>query len=644
MKSKFLMIIPILLAFAFMMPVHATWETGYEHCRNVDITETSSIATTDNVLIFTMTGLDEKLENNRDVLLVDDVCGGSGSPIAYNVIDNTSTEVTVEVKASLGSSEVKNWAVYYENPIADVVYPLISSYQDGFEYPYDNGGGSCNYGINTTFWGIQTNSGIQCDSMQSTTYRHFGDYSLREIIGDSEYFQLHHSFSPTEIGTVRVWFREDGNATNHENAQRVYIDDGSQYGQAYSIEKHLGTSATNYAYMNQGNRVASSIPFKSEGAWVLSTIVTNGTDIKLYIDSEKILEQAQLGNHWDWFLSLNTYASVIYYDQAEFFKDIFINPEQNYTASIGIEQSNVPEEINYNLTNCEQINDSGEYQLMNNITDSAFGQCFVINTNNVEIDCNGYTIDGIDSGTSVGIDVESFDNITIQHCIVKDWGYALYLSDITGITMIDNELYSNARNGILMDTVNNPFLLDSRLHNNNDADIDMTNVDNFYVNANVFHDSSTMFQVDDISNSLFFKNMFNTTSDWLQGTLGNHNDWNNTAGGNYWANSAGTGFSDVCNATVLNFCTTDFTLESDNVDYQPISYNYVAPAIPVTGLITGTAGFLGGLVILLMLFAGGLLTTKYTKGKTFKTDEIMNIVIIMVILFTTAGLLFHLIA
>ena len=233
-----------------------------------------------------------------------------------------------------------------------------------------------------------------------------------------------------------------------------------------------------------------------------------------------------------------------------------------------------------NFTACFEITEYGQYYLQDDILDSGESQCITVSADNVLIDCMGHTIDGVGTGNSAGFTIESVNNVTVRHCKVKNWGYAISSSSVDGMILFDNELYDNTRNGILMDNIDNVFLINSSIHNNVNADIEINNVDTFYASGNTFYDSSTMLQMDGMLNSLFFNNVFNTTSDWIQGDIDNHNDWNNTARGNYWFKSTGDGFSDLCSANGFGFCDTVFVvLDLDNVDNMPLTHNvYSAPS------------------------------------------------------------------
>jgi parallel beta-helix repeat protein len=97
-------------------------------------------------------------------------------------------------------------------------------------------------------------------------------------------------------------------------------------------------------------------------------------------------------------------------------------------------------------------------------------------------------------------------------------------------------------------------------------------------------------------NNLIYNNLFNNTNNfYFDGTIYS-NYWNTTKqlgqriyspgnyiGGNYWTNSTGNGYSDICvDDDKDGFCDLPYDLFGDgtNVDYLPLSDEYVPPSLP----------------------------------------------------------------
>ena len=94
----------------------------------------------------------------------------------------------------------------------------------------------------------------------------------------------------------------------------------------------------------------------------------------------------------------------------------------------------------------------------------------------------------------------------------------------------------------------------------------------------------------------FYNNLFNNIDNvYFDGTI-YHNYWNTTRqtgdriyspgieiGGNYWTNPNGNGYSDTCtDADQDGFCDDPYTLATDNIDYLPLSDEYVPDTTPPT--------------------------------------------------------------
>ena len=79
----------------------------------------------------------------------------------------------------------------------------------------------------------------------------------------------------------------------------------------------------------------------------------------------------------------------------------------------------------------------------------------------------------------------------------------------------------------------------------------------------------------------YFVNNWNTTKTPGINIIGGPN-----LGGNFWAYPNGTGFSQTCtDADKDRICDTQYTLDSNNIDYLPLAKNTVG--LPKTGDING---------------------------------------------------------
>jgi parallel beta-helix repeat protein len=121
------------------------------------------------------------------------------------------------------------------------------------------------------------------------------------------------------------------------------------------------------------------------------------------------------------------------------------------TATTTIIQQNLS-----SMTSCRQINSPGSYYLTSNIKyENDSGACITINSNNVNLVCNGNKITG--SGPyvdvppfSYGIKINSKHNVTINGCYVDSFSYGTYVTNSTNINIINSNITSNYVNNIYL--------------------------------------------------------------------------------------------------------------------------------------------------------------------------------------------------
>jgi parallel beta-helix repeat protein len=119
------------------------------------------------------------------------------------------------------------------------------------------------------------------------------------------------------------------------------------------------------------------------------------------------------------------------------------------------------------LTDCAELNVTGEtYYLTQDIINSSADVCMNITADNVTLDCQGHTIDGVDSENTYGIyvprDSETITNITIKNCDISDWQFGIYLlysdsNDLINITASSNGFNGGA--GVYLDNSNSNNLI-----------------------------------------------------------------------------------------------------------------------------------------------------------------------------------------
>ena len=134
------------------------------------------------------------------------------------------------------------------------------------------------------------------------------------------------------------------------------------------------------------------------------------------------------------------------------------------------------------LTECTRIDEPGTYVLASNITNESASTCLNVVADNVTIDGNGYTIDGVDrNGTAISsleavtvtdMTVRRFDagvrlqNARIDNSTFVDNHNGIYIPDTGSGLITDSTLASNTRNGLAVTLGTNVTLVDSRIVDN----------------------------------------------------------------------------------------------------------------------------------------------------------------------------------
>ncbi|RLF10664.1 MAG: hypothetical protein DRJ69_02840, partial [Thermoprotei archaeon] len=249
----------------------------------------------------------------------------------------------------------------------------------------------------------------------------------------------------------------------------------------------------------------------------------------------------------------------------------------------------------YEITNCSTLNESGAtYYLTQDIINSTQSYCINISANDITLDCQGHLIDG-DDAADYGIYIyrssAQTTNITIKNCKVSDWdGVNIYLVYANGNTITNTTTFSSPDFGIELAGSDSNTLSNITSYSNGNAGIFLYYSDSNTINNSKIYGNSQygirVYSSGADGPNLIYNNYFNNTNNFYFGGTSYHNQWNVTKqegnniynpnnpyiGGNFWAKPNGTGYSQTCNDTDKDgFCDEPYTLETDNVDYLPLS-------------------------------------------------------------------------
>lgn len=109
------------------------------------------------------------------------------------------------------------------------------------------------------------------------------------------------------------------------------------------------------------------------------------------------------------------------------------------------------------------------YTLTNNITSDADG--IVIERNNMILDGDGYTIQGIGAKDYIGVDLSGRKNVTIRNLKIELFFLGIYLCDSSNSSIIGNNITGSSSNGIslCLDSMHNTVSGNSITANNDDG-------------------------------------------------------------------------------------------------------------------------------------------------------------------------------
>jgi len=105
------------------------------------------------------------------------------------------------------------------------------------------------------------------------------------------------------------------------------------------------------------------------------------------------------------------------------------------------------------IFDCVNLTSTTDYHLRNSITDSSATTCININADGATLNCDGYTIDGIDSEDTYGI-YSNKNNTKIKNCILTDWYDGIKLENNRDNDINDTQLSSNKYGIQLVNNIN----------------------------------------------------------------------------------------------------------------------------------------------------------------------------------------------
>lgn len=162
------------------------------------------------------------------------------------------------------------------------------------------------------------------------------------------------------------------------------------------------------------------------------------------------------------------------------------------------------------ITDCTTITTPGYHALCNDIyTTISSGACINIESNDVELDGNGYTITG--SGLGRGIKVDSYNSSYIYDLTVQNFNYCFYFVSNSNNTLI-NTIANNSQHGFYFYSSSNNILTNNTANSNSDVGIHLfSSFNNNLINNMASNNYNGIFLYSSNNNSLINNTVLNNS-------------------------------------------------------------------------------------------------------------------------------------
>lgn len=252
------------------------------------------------------------------------------------------------------------------------------------------------------------------------------------------------------------------------------------------------------------------------------------------------------------------------------------------------------------INNCGILDKEGEtYVLTSNVFSGT--TCFYIKNKSITLDCDGYTIQGLNGDYGIYTRLSSGTGgpvngyITVKNCKITGWKKGVYFYNTNKNTFQNLDVYSNDYGIYLYDSDENQLNY-SRINSNTEGlYLDWGSWSNEIKNSRILSNNIGVEINWGAKYNKFYNNEFKNSVNYK---IGKHpttsesppNHWNTTRqigeriyslgneiGGNYWTNLMGNGYSDTCEDNDCDgFCDEPYNITNDgkNTDFLPLSNKY----------------------------------------------------------------------
>jgi Concanavalin A-like lectin/glucanases superfamily/Periplasmic copper-binding protein (NosD) len=411
------------------------------------------------------------------------------------------------------------------------------------------------------------------------------------------------------------------------------------------------SACDSYIGLFRNSYLAPVAGFPPQYGWTLLTVATNETETRIYFNESLMYSGAGIIADAPTIQNvlIGNLASEIAYGHDVIYDDVRIYNRTLTEADI-TELFNFVPPTSENVYDCGNLSFAGTtYNLMNNVT--ASGSCFLINANNITLDCHGKTIRYAINQSGSGITADTVQYPIIKNCnVVKDSNEftdniginltSAYYGSIENNNIIstdgarshgliaaiseyneieDNTIFTSSESSvgiILTYTANNNIITNNVVHTESwyggEALLLYYSAEGNNISNNILESTQDYaISIQEFSSGFIFNNLINGSTTPIQ-IIDSSAIFNTTKqsgskiypsgsviGGNFYADSSGSGYSETCADVDLNgFCDVayDVVLDdecdgcSSNSDFLPYSTFYSTTPPIETIEINGTIG------------------------------------------------------
>ena len=162
-----------------------------------------------------------------------------------------------------------------------------------------------------------------------------------------------------------------------------------------------------------------------------------------------------------------------------------------FTTPTGLFTTQAPEDLGISVHVSCGDTIVADTTLDGDLLDCATESGVLIGADDITLDCDGFTIDGVDTSATYGVNVTGRSNVVIRNCVTTDWAAGILLFTTNDSLVEDNSASSNTDTGIILDSGSYNNVVTGNQANSNEADgIDVlasynTSVTNNTVDSNI---------------------------------------------------------------------------------------------------------------------------------------------------------------